>query len=124
HVERLSKAPGGKADETAEYVARAVGLTKRMENFMQGVSKQIQSRELNASFALSPEIEQVMQILAYKARKAGVELVYLPPTQTITNFGNPLKFHQAITNLVSNAIDSYDSENEAGPRQVKVELGA
>ncbi len=109
HVDKLIQQPNIRANETKQYLERAVNLTKRMDNFMRGVSKQIQNRELNLLFSPSEEIEQVVQILDYKARRAGVRLVCRIPDQPIQNFGNPLKFHQLIANLVSNAIDAYES---------------
>lgn len=109
HVEKLAQGSDARAAETKQYLEQAMHLTKRMEAFMQGVSKQIQNRELDLLFSLSEEIEQSMQILAYKARKASVEIIYYQPGLPVITFGNPLKFHQVITNLVSNAIDAYDN---------------
>lgn len=109
HVEKLNQVPDAPVAETKHYLERAVHLTKRMDNFMRGVGKQIQNQEFDILFSPSEEIEQVLQILAYKARKERLELIYNPPAESIQTLGNPLKFHQVITNLISNAIDAYES---------------
>lgn len=105
YVEQLRKSGDPQVRETRSYVDKAVSLTKRMENFMQGIRKQIQNRDLDMPFILNEEISQVLQILGYKARSAQVELQYIP-AQPISSYGNPLKFHQLVSNLVSNAIDA------------------
>lgn len=49
----------------------------------------------------------MVSVLSYKAKKAGVEIrCELLTSQLI--FGNPLKLHRIIANLLSNAIDAYD----------------
>ena len=58
------------------------------------------------------------QVLEYKARAAHVKILDIEGTSTQVK-GNPIKFNQVITNLVSNAIDSYES---VGRTDKKIEI--
>jgi signal transduction histidine kinase len=54
---------------------------------------------------LNEEIQQAIEILGYKARKAQVDVLFLS-TEEIKIWGDSLKFHQVVVNLLSNAIDA------------------
>jgi signal transduction histidine kinase len=88
-------------------IARAQVGTRRLESFIQASRKQVNNQDYFEYFSLTTEINQVIQIVSYKAKKAQVSIVFQPPTDVRT-YGNSIKFHQLVGNLVSNAIDSYD----------------
>lgn len=97
---------------TKTLLARALVGTKHMESFIQAARKQMQNQEVLESFSLKNEVNQALQMLAYKARlqKVTIELHVLGSNPHF--FGNPLKFVQIITNLVSNAIDAYEGSQK------------
>jgi signal transduction histidine kinase len=80
---------------------------RRMESFIQTIRKQLSHQETKVSFSLNEEIHGVVQLFEYKARHAKVALRFVRQ-HDVQTFGNPLKFHQIVANLVSNAIDAYD----------------
>ncbi len=92
--------------EAVDSIKVAVDATRRMEQFMQAVRKQIKSDGVSENFTLNEEIEDSIELLKFKARKTKVEISF-SANEEISYFGNPFKFNQIITNLISNAIDSY-----------------
>ncbi len=78
-----------------------------MQEFIEAVRKQLNHQNVKFLFSLNQEIYQVIQLFHYKTLTQQIEVVFLE-TQQVDYFGNPLKFYQVITNLLSNAIDAYD----------------
>ncbi len=90
------------------YLTEALSATRRMENFITAVKKQIAHQEETTLFSLTEEIKQIIQLFSYKARKADIEIMFAP-TADIQTYGDAIKFSQIITNLISNAIDAYEN---------------
>jgi two-component system, NtrC family, C4-dicarboxylate transport sensor histidine kinase DctB len=91
---------------------RVLTASKRMNSFMQAIKKQIQNQEVQTKFSIRTELEQVIQILAYKSRKCQVDVTCCIKEE-VEIFGNPLKFHQLMVNIISNALDAYEGlEND------------
>lgn len=99
---------------------RALVATKRLENFVQTARRQLQNQEELLNFSLPEEIKQATQFLEHKAVEAGARIFFTYPEE-IKMFGSPVKFNQIITNLVSNAIDSYEGTQKK-VRKVKIRL--
>ncbi len=108
NINQLSISKETKKVDTKECLNRAITASKRMESFIHAVRKQIQSQEIYTTFSLNFEINEALQILAYKARMAKVELL-VKATCDVQMYGNPLYINRIITNLVSNSIDAYDT---------------
>lgn len=101
-----------------QHLENGLAAARRMENFIQTVRKQLSHQEEKKSFSLNEEINQVTQLFDYKARQAKVALHFVRQ-HDVQTFGNPLKFHQVVSNLVSNAIDAYDGmAQEAGKEKI------
>lgn len=107
--------------DTKKLVGRAVSGTKRMEGFVQAVKKQIQKQEVKTSFILCEEINQSINILDYKTKEMRVKVRFVHETK-VRNFGNPIRFNQLVTNLVSNAIDSYQKVKRRKNRKIIVRV--
>jgi len=108
--------------ETSSFLKRAVSGTKRMENFVKVARKQIQKQETKINFSLLDEIDQAIQILSHRAKEKRVEIHFQCPNN-LEIYGNPLRFHQLVTNLLSNGIDAYEKTKQSKrKRQVLVEL--
>jgi len=108
--------------KTSSLLKRALSGIKRMESFVGVARKQIQKQKTKTNFSVTDEIDQAIQILAHKAREEGVEIRFLQ-TDNLEIYGNPLKFYQLVTNLLSNGIDAYEKINQGKKKhQVLVEL--
>ena len=96
--------------ETSEAIKTALQATKRMEQFMSSIRKQVKADDLVRYFSLNEEIEDAINIMHYKAEKQHVYIRFSAHENLHTG-GNPLKFNQIITNLISNSIDAYENLN-------------
>jgi signal transduction histidine kinase len=118
NVTRLDEGRNSQTAETKHLVQNAITASKRMEEFLAAVRKQIQAQDLETLFSVNHEIEQAIQLLNYSAREKGISIIF-SAKEDIQTYGNPLKFHQIALNLISNAIDSYSTHNT--DRTIKIE---
>lgn len=86
---------------------QSMRASARIEQFLTVLKRQISSEDFQERFALNDAIEDALVLFSHKAMKAGVHLEFFAMEQALT-CDNPLKFHQIVTNLVSNAIDACD----------------
>lgn len=86
-------------------INQAIKASDKMRDFINSVRKQINFQEQLEFFSLNKEIEEAITILDYKARKNKIDIFFEAEENLKTN-GNPIKFNQIITNLVSNSIDA------------------
>ncbi|MDO8270190.1 MAG: MFS domain-containing histidine kinase [Candidatus Levybacteria bacterium] len=107
-----------KISDTKILLGRALSGTHKLENFIQAARKQVQSQDIIKLFSLQAEIDQVMQMLEYKAKKTHVMVIGNIP-KNVLFYGSPVKFNQLVTNLVSNAIDAYSTSQK---KEKKVEI--
>ena len=107
NLEEINRGKKDKLEEVTPYIEKALKATKRVEEFVGSVRKQIQQQDVQETFRIKKEVNEALEVLEYKAQKAEVQL-QIEGSNTSKLYGNPLKFTQVITNLVSNAIDSYD----------------
>ena len=103
-----------------EMIQTVINSSKRMNSFMDSVKRSLGSGAVTERADLGKEIEIVRDILSYKARMAGVPIIIQMPKGTkeigaigAENSGDsiilpiqPVRLHQLILNLVSNAIDA------------------
>ncbi|MDD5726064.1 MAG: HAMP domain-containing sensor histidine kinase [Patescibacteria group bacterium] len=92
-------------NETRMYLDKALKATKKMENFVLAVRKQMTRQGDNIVFSLTDEVKQVIDVLSYKALKANTELNFYS-SGNIETFGDAIKFSQVALNLIANAIDA------------------
>ena len=107
--------------QAEQNLENGLAAAKRMESFIKTVRKQLSHQETKTTFSLNEEVHQAMQLFDYKARQAKVDLQFVRQHEVQT-FGNPLKFHQIIVNLISNAIDAYDGIPQQEGKQHRVEI--
>ena len=98
-----------------EAIHRALLGTKRMEQFMSAAKKQIQNQQVTKHFSLVTEIQQVIHLFEHRSNKQNISILFNPKTHP-RMYGNPLKIHQIVSNLLSNAIDAYDTKNRDNKR--------
>jgi signal transduction histidine kinase len=106
--------------EIGILLERTMTGTKRLESFILTARKQMQNQEVLQQFSLKNEINQIVQLLSYKIKKAHVTVIIRAP-KDVEIFGNPIKFSQVITNLVINAIDAYDGSKKKD-KQIVIRL--
>jgi len=117
---RLGESNG--VDAAKLHLKKAVQSTKKIENFIMTVRKQVQKQETSTYFSLTEEVIQSAQMFSYKARKLNVKLC-LSRLKKVKTFGDQIKFSQVISNLISNSIDSYENiDGNHRDRRVEIRL--
>ncbi len=104
NVERLSMSETN-VPEIKEHIIKAVSASKRMGNYIETVRKQISNKEIVAVFSPAKEIADAIDIVHFKAREANVQITTQTTTETLLH-GNAIKFYQAVSNILMNAIEA------------------
>lgn len=105
NLEQIRSETDSKILSAKSYLSQALAATNKMEGLIASIKKQISRESVIKTFSLSQEIEQISQILSYKARRDGVNLI-LPAAANIELKGDAIKFGQIISNLLANAIEA------------------
>ncbi len=105
-VQKLEKVGVIKEKSLSVYLEHAQNTGKRIQAFIDATKRKIQNSDHLANFSLSIETEKVILLSQHRALQEKIMLVFKKPEADIFFYGNPIKFNQIITNLISNAIES------------------
>jgi len=105
NLEQIQTETDNKIMSAKLYLDQALKATHKMENLIASIKKQINRENSITLFSINQEIAESLEILAYKARRAQVEINF-PRTNSIELRGDALKFGQIIVNLLANAIEA------------------
>lgn len=109
-------------DNAKSYLDQSIKTTRRMGDLINAVKKQIAHQQNSTYFSLNKEIEEIIELMAYKARKANVNIIF-EADENINTLGDPVKFSQVIMNIVANAIDAFDEmEKKSTNKQVLINI--
>lgn len=111
-VEQINQLP--RTTPSRSQLQRLRRSVRRIEQFMTAARRQLQQQPVREHFCLNEEIETAIDITAYKAKRALVTVHFFAEHQVYL-YGNPVKCYQAISNLISNAIDAYDDQDDCAP---------
>ena len=104
-------------NEDIEQVDKA---TRKMGDFIHAVRRQIKCEGQEEIFSLNKEIEEAISVLNYKAKTEKASITF-SADEDLKISGDPIKFSQIATNLISNAIDSYDGTTNSR-KEILVDL--
>jgi signal transduction histidine kinase len=122
NLEQVKEGAENTVISAKSYLNQALLATHRMEGLVSGIKKQIQKESCASVFWLNEEIEQIIQILTYKARQAQVQIVF-SADEPLKLYGDAVKFGQIITNLLANAIEASEvSSSLATDRNTKNQI--
>src|SRR3989344_4918825 len=121
-VRELRETSADKVKGAEIQLEQAFAASTRMENFLQAGKKQLQASEQNREFELNQAIEDVLQVLSYKARKAKVQINF-QANEKLVSYGDAIKFYQVALNLISNAIESFHEKPDGHERKINIVLG-
>ncbi len=110
-------------DEVKAPASQKSTISHRVDGFMQAIRRQLNHQETQKLFSLAEAVEYVMQLLSYKAMKAGIRIVFAQKgDRDLVYFGDTFKFHQVVMNLVLNALDAYGSPaGNGGERSIAID---
>jgi len=104
--------------DAKSYLDQALMATSKMEGLIACLKKRMACESIVRIFSLNLEIEQIIEMLCYKACHAQVDLKF-DASEKIRLKGDPVKFGQIITNLLVNAIEACE---ETEIKNVKIKL--
>ena len=107
--------------DARDCLSQAISASHKMEDLIACIKKSIRQENIKINFSPKTEIEVVINILSYKARKANTEVNFFYD-DNINLYGDPVKFSQIIINLISNSIDSCEVKKEKLTQTIKVRL--
>jgi len=90
-----------------DLVQRALRGTQKMEQFVAAARRQIQRQRQVAHFSLRTAVGEAIDMLKNKAEKEGVTIT-MQSAQAFLVYADPIRFHRLVSNLISNAIDSFE----------------
>lgn len=124
NLEQIKGETENKILNAKSYLSQALLATRKMENLIAGIKKQIQRESNPTYFLINEEINQVIQILAYKTRRANTRINFLA-TGEVKLYGDAVKFGQIISNLLANAIEASEggNENDKIEKIITIKLG-
>lgn len=111
----------GSADEAKALLNTASNAQTEIDRFREAFRKQLSREELSEKFIPKESIEHAMQFLGYPAKQAGVRMEF--SGEAFEYFGNPLKFHQIVVNLILNAIESFEKMVDAPSGRRRITIG-
>ncbi|MFA7087768.1 MAG: HAMP domain-containing sensor histidine kinase [Patescibacteria group bacterium] len=122
NLEQISHNPSGGLSDAKSSLNQALSATHRMEGLVAGIKKQITPNNEVSIFSINEEIVQIIQLLSYKARRAGIRIIFDYKNE-IKIQGKAIKLGQVITNLLANAIEASErklNKIEEEPKQKEV----
>jgi signal transduction histidine kinase len=108
HVEQLKVANSGAIAGVAGHLDNVLDAADRMSEFIRIVRKQLESQTTVEQFDIARTIALALSIVTYKARQSSVEL-RSEGSREVTYYGSSTRLYQVIINLVSNALDAFES---------------
>ncbi len=122
NIYSLQKSSAENHEHVKASIDRAVQASRRLERFITSVKRQISATDTKENFSMNDLVEETMEIFNHKALKSGVALEF-QSDEEIRLYGNTIKFQQIVSNLISNAIDSYEgADKSASERCVKIKI--
>lgn len=115
------KANQGKLSSLSDDVDRAKRATAHMQKLMDSMRKHLSREGTREKFSLKQSLEEIVHVLTPYARERTVSLVVNAPKE-IETYGDSIAFTQIMTNLLSNAVDSYVSVKREDKREVHITL--
>jgi signal transduction histidine kinase len=111
-------------DQKSRSIRRARRDMQLLWRYVEAARQQVRQQSKPTSFWVQPPLCQLKRVVVPLARKAGVRLnIQAAPSCRL--YGDPVKFQQLVTNLITNAIEAYDpSHNRRQTSLVKVTLTA
>lgn len=105
NLEIVKDSPGVNLEKVQSHLRQAIMATRKIEGLVVGIKKQINQNGQTTTCSVTEEIRDAVEILAYKARQAGVT-IKSEVEAGVSLSGNPVKLNQVIMNLLSNAIEA------------------
>ncbi len=110
--------------DAKQHIEEARSGGKRMDTFVRALRKQLtQDNYAKEEFSIGNAIEDAVYLLSYKAKVAGVLLIVSMPERVCIH-GSEFAFSHSMSNLIANAIDSYEDAPATIKKQIEIAVRA
>lgn len=118
------------SEDAKESLSRAVKAARKLEDLVVSVRRQLAREQTKTRFSLCEEIELVVDMLSHRARQGRIAVIF-SSDENIFLFGDPVRFNQVLLNLITNAMDAYQSDtseaescgiSKAALREIRIDL--
>lgn len=110
-----------KNDATQKNLEKAVEAGNRMTRYIQDIRKTLSHEESPQTCLLGEECENILHLLAYKSKSHHIDIVVMKAPEA-SWYGNPIKLRQIFSNLLSNAIDSFETKVGGRKNMIHISL--
>jgi signal transduction histidine kinase len=115
HTEKLKEIRGAH-----QSVEKTIEASHRMAAYIKDIRATLAQEESERLCSLPEELQSVLHMLAYAARNKNVEIV--TQIEKCEWFGSQTKIRQLFSNLISNALDSFDVIKDDREKRIEIEL--
>jgi signal transduction histidine kinase len=113
-------------EQHSAAIERTQHIIEHLDTMVDSVRDRLQGNVQESDFNIAEQTNEVMQFMRYKANEVKARLDWEMPTgkKAYEYTGDPIRFSQVVTVLVTNAIDAYrrTPEADAADRRIRVVL--
>lgn len=120
HTEELKKVPKDKMEEVQARLEKAVSASRRMADYIRTVRSALHGEHGIKNFNIEEELQDILDIFSFEIRRVGASIIIQDSHAPISYHGDPMKIRQILSNLISNALDSF--EDQTKPKTIKMSL--
>ncbi|MEA2701622.1 MAG: two-component system, NtrC family, sensor kinase [Candidatus Parcubacteria bacterium] len=106
NIDRIADAPGTRT-ALSEDIGRAKRAAAHMQKLMESMRRHLSHEKSEEVFSVRDLLENAIHILSSYARTQGVRLSLDAGPDAVMTYGDSTAFTQVVTNLISNAVQSY-----------------
>lgn len=110
-----------RAKKIQEELEKARKAARFIEDYVVSAKKQISQQDTYECFHVNEEINDVLELLNHKIKKNNIALTTNYSNDLLLACGNPIKFNQILSNIVSNACDAVDVKKSTHYISIDVE---
>jgi signal transduction histidine kinase len=119
HIERMSAIPRQEVRDARDSLEKISIAGKRFGAYLSTIRSTISSKKSSGTSVFAEELQHTLNLLSFKARERSVGFVIRDELLGRISI-EPILIHQILLNLISNAIDSYDTVADKEKRSVTI----
>jgi len=108
------------SDQPSSLIKQARQDIRQLELYVTAAKKQLTGESAKTNFSMTVAIHQITMLLSSRAKLNNIKILVNTKSR-VRLYGDLVKFHQLLANLINNAIEAYDISHE-GQRIVRVSV--
>ncbi len=123
HTEKLKTLSPENIEGLEKTLNKAVAASKSLGSYMESIRTTIQMDSIEKVCDIQGELSQIIDLFAFKIRESNVTIsISKSDGHEVIWFGNAIKIRQILSNLISNAIDSFDKIEDGRNRNICISI--